>query len=455
MAMSGTLDMHTTKLEEKLGENELIIVTILQANPNISVTDLKKKLEEQGKQIDLQYTSKLTRDMIDKGILTHSPGVGAQKLLSLAEGVDINEGSAWLPVPLVTGPEQRFEQVLNLFNIKGDIQRKVLTLLKLNPSNNNPYALHGILVSLRIDPSIAKLAVDTYFGSQQYSAMNAPQPYWPNPQQQFGYGQFQPQISMMGQGYPIVAGMTPQGQPIIVYPQHQPQHQPQQQGQQQGQPVIIKTGETRRVKRPLRDDKGKLQKDDNDNILYEEIEEPITLVSSGSDSALSSIVTMLIQDRVGGSGGKESDREKQLEKELTEVKDKSVNEKIEQVRKESGEKLEGLISAVNKNQTELVKVLSDNMEKMQHGWEDRFKAYETETRHQKELADVRGGAAAGEKPIVSLTREIGKVGQNITSEIRTTLTTLYRPGMPQLPQQMSPEQMAEEARKLRDRVAQS
>lgn len=446
--------MSETKVEKQLTENEMIIVKTLYNNTQLSLTELKDKLAADGKDMELGYVSRVTNKLIDDGILEYKIE-GNKKMLSVTQGIDLSETGIMVPSSMTaSSPEDRLAQTLDLFNIRGDTKRKVTMLMATNPTWHNPYNLHGLLLSLKVDPSTARLISEHYFGAENYlksqsqfgsyggygGAYNTQQPLMLN---QYG----QPIMPNIGQ--PQMVGMSPTGQPIIIMPQTQ--QQPVQQTQQQ--PVIIKTGETRRVKRPVKDDKGQLVKD-NGQIVYEEIEEPITLVAgSGGDNVLSSIITTLIADRKGE--GKESDEVKILKERLELEKEKNITTQIEQIRKESSENIQGLIGSVNKNQQELAKTFFDSVEKMQHSWEDRFNTASTEAKHLRELEAIRSQSTAGERPIVSILKEVNKTIKDVPNEVRQTVTTLYRPqgiGSQSQGSQLTPEQMAAEARRIRDKM---
>ena len=236
---------------------------------------------------------------------------------------------------------------------------------------------------------------------------------------------------MYPQQQPVMYQQTPQGLvPIIVAP---PAAAPPQQPQQ---PIVIKTGETRKIRRPILDKNDKPKKDpETGEILYQEEEEPIVLTTGGgSDSTTAMILKMVLEDRLGGGGGKWKEKAEELEK-------KAVDDKIEAVAKRSDENIQGLIASVNKNQTDLVKMFSDELKDMRK-----------DAQHAAELQAVRG--ESGERPIVSIIKETNKTLRDLPSTISQAVTQIYRPGMPlsgQTQPQMTPEQMIEEARKIRDK----
>jgi len=437
------------KIERPLNEIELAIVNVIMNNQPISVTDVRKKLAESGKEITLQYVSTLTNRLIDDGVLTYTPGEGPTKLLSLADGVIIEGSTAYIPAPVAMSPEDRLSQVLDLFNVKGDIKRKVLNILALNPAAHNPHSLFSILINLRIEPSTARNIVDTYFGAQQYAML----------QQQFSLSSppyltpYTPPLVLpnppvaqpivIGSQNPSVVGYTPAGQPIIVM-QPQPQQPPPQ-----PQIQVIKTGETRKIRRVRRDEKGEVVKLPDGSPEYEEIEEPVTYTVGGGEATLMSIFAPILSKAIEGRFEK-SEAEKEAERlreELQKEREKRLEDKIAEVEKKTTENIQGLISTFQKGIQDVAKSVSDTLEKLQHSWEDRWREFE----HRQELERVRAESAAGERPIVSIIKTVDRTLRELPQNVASAIQMVYRP-TPAVIQPMSPEQMVADAKRLREQL---
>jgi hypothetical protein len=439
------------RIERPLNETEVAILNIIQQHQPISVTDVRKKLAESGKEVTLQYVSTLTSRLIDDGVLTYTTGEAGAKLLSIADGVIIEGATAYVPAPVAMTPEDRLSQVLDLFNVKGDIKRKVLNILALNPAAHNPHSLFSILYNLRVEPSTARNIVETYFGAQQYAMMqqqfafNQPfiQPYPMNPV--FPQPIATQPVIIGQQPHPVVAGYTPSGQPIIIM-QPPPQPQPQQPPQIQ----VIKTGETRRIRRVRRNEKGEIVKLPDGTPEYEEIEEPVTLTVGGGESALTSVLAPILEKVILGKGEKsEAEKEaEQLREKLQEEKEKRLEEKIAEIEKKNMENIQSLLNTFQKGMQDVANSFKDSLEKLQHSWEDRFREYE----HKLEIERIKAESSAGERPLVSIVKTVDRTLRELPQNIAAAVQTIYRPAaVPAIPQ-MTPEQMAADAKKLKEQL---
>jgi hypothetical protein len=228
------------------------------------------------------------------------------------------------------------------------------------------------------------------------------------------------------------------------------QPQPQPPPQQPPQVQVIKTGETRRIRRVRRDEKGEIIKLPDGTPEYEEIEEPVTLTVGGGEATIMSIIAPVLEKAILGKSEKsEAEKEaEQLKQKLQEEKEKRIEEKIAEVEKKSMENIQSLISTFQKGMQDVANSFKDSLEKLQHSWEDRFREYE----HRQEIERIKAESSAGERPLVSIVKTADRTLRELPQNIAAAIQTIYRPAaVPTIPQ-MTPEQMAADARKLKEQL---
>jgi hypothetical protein len=424
-----------SKRQVNISENEGKVVAIVQDSAPITYKEIHTKYREvEKKDVSFSYIANIINHMTDEGIFVTTHGEKNMKTVQLADGVSVTEGKTFIPAPLTLSPEDRLKQVLNLYNVKGDIQQKIISILALNPSLDSAQALFGVLTNQRVEPSTARLIVETYYGAQQYAAAVAAGA------NRFGVG-FGPAGFGIPYGYqqqlqpqPMYYQQTPAGLvPVFIASAGQP---PPPQPPQRENPIVINTGQTRTVKRPMLDKDGKLKKDPaTGDILEETVEEPVVLATGGGSSDATTLLLKYLLEGGGSGGGKVKD----LEKEVNALKEKAMSDKIDQLDKRVQENIDGVIASVNKNNKDLVKELADRLDRM-----------DTDRKHQADLEAIRG--TAGERPIVSITKEVRKGIQEAAAEIRLGVQGLYGRGQLGTTSQMTPQQMEDEARRIRAQV---
>lgn len=450
-----------------LGDTEAMVVGHITSLDSCTVDELMKHINKEAAEgttiIEERNLYRVLNSLTRKGVIASETHEG-KNVYSVEDGVEIAGKVARVPTEAFSRSLTDYlRDAINMIGIKGRQQNIIVKFFNDNPSYHNPNSLLQMLISFRVDAMKAKTVVDYTFGAyagmqqQLFGVMNQPVLSQPQPMAGYGYSgygqpygqsQQQPPAGMQPTGFTL----TPQGwQPTYSINIQQPSAQPQQQGQPQVQ--VIKTGEMRKVRRPIMSKDGKPMTDDEGNVLFEESEEPIVFTGGGGDTVTTMVLKSLLDERTRAPVGR-TDQEKELERKLEEerkekdkLRDESLKKDIEQARKESGEKLDGLVSTINKTNTDLVKAMTDSMEKMQHNWEDRFKDVTTSMRHERELAEARG--VAGERPVVSIVKEVRKAGEDVRQSVESIAQRLY-PGQPPQIGQVPTSKMEEDARKLRE-----
>jgi uncharacterized membrane protein YgaE (UPF0421/DUF939 family) len=213
---------------------------------------------------------------------------------------------------------------------------------------------------------------------------------------------------------------------------------------------VIKTGETRRIRRVRRNEKGEIVKLPDGTPEYEEIEEPVTLTVGGGESALTSILAPILEKVILGKGEKsEAEKEaEQLREKLQEEREKRLEEKIAEIEKKNMENIQSLLNTFQKGMQDVANSFKDSLEKLQHSWEDRFREYE----HKLEIERIKAESSAGERPLVSIVKTVDRTLRELPQNIAAAVQTIYRPAaVPAIPQ-MTPEQMAADAKKLKEQL---
>jgi polyhydroxyalkanoate synthesis regulator protein len=435
-----------SKVRINLTEQEYNLAILIQELQPIILKELHEKFNERySTNVTLQNIQHLVKRLEEKEVVVTEHGEGTTKNIYIAEGIELSDGAAFKKAPIVSDPTQQMERLLEMFDIPVKLRKNILELITLKPDYlQYPNELFNLLITLKVEAKAARQITDTYFQlyGRQYESANMP--YYPNPPMQ-PYPAMQPYPYPSPSFMPATVGYMPDGRPIIVMqPQSQPQPQQQQQPQQ---PIIIKTGETRKIRRIKRDEKGNPLKLPDGSYEYEEIEEPVTLVANSQENSLTATLLNHLLEK------KNTEPDSKYEKEIQELKNKLEDERIkryeEQVNK-IREDTNNMISGVLRQMQEIMQKQNENLQtvlkEMHRSWEDRWKDFE----HKQELERVRAESSAGERPLVTVVKNLTQAVKEMPLNFAEAYRTVVAPNI----QLMDQNQIANDAKRLRDELLQ-
>jgi len=442
-----------------------IILEIIKENNGITFSALLDKVNErvgEGEKIPFQKVATKLKALEKEGLIEIRDEKEGKKYY-IAGTAPPEKPEPEDELPRVPTLSETLDEILETYGITGKLKERIKKIVEINPYIKTNYeAFFNLLISNRIEPNYARLITDTVFARIQYEQkiFETPrygstyfiEPPQPNPPRFYPPSYDYPRASYFRYA-PIIEPETGRTKYVLVPAEEprppQPQTTPPPQPQQPSQPIVIKTGEVRKIRRPVRDKDGNIMKDENGNIIYEEVEEPITLVAGGLGTE--TLLTTLIQKFT--SSGKEDEklmeeREKRYKAELEALESK-LNAKIELTTKDINQQVQKISESVSAIPSVIKDLFKDHIE-------DENKKF-MQLQHQKELEEMKkqidetkreAEARAGEPAIVSMARELRKGLESIAGRLQPMWP--MTPG--QQPQPLSQQEAIQQIAKMREQL---
>jgi len=441
-----------------------LIFEIIKENPGITYSELLDKVNErvgEGRKISAQGLNGYLRALIKENRIVDRRDEKGNKKYYVAGTEPPEKPEPEYETPTVPTLSEVLDDVLETYGVSGRLKERIKKIVEIHPYIKTNYdAFFNLLISNRIEPNYARLIADTIFARVQYEqkVFETPrygstyfiEPPQPNPPRFYPPSYDYPRASYFRYA-PIIEPETGKTKYVLVPAEEPrpPQTTPPPQPQQPSQPIVIKTGEVRKIRRPVRDKDGNIMKDENGNIIYEEVEEPITLVAGGSGTE--TLLTTLIQKFT--SSGREDEklmeeREKRYKAELEALESK-LNAKIELTTKDINQQVQKISESVSAIPNVIKDLFKDHIE-------DENKKF-MQLQHQKELEEMKkqidearreAEARAGEPAIVSMARELRKGLESIAGRLQPMWP--MAPG--QQPQPLSQQEAIQQIAKMREQL---
>ena len=331
--------------------------------------------------MDNGLLSRNTKDLEEEKGVIESRMEGKDKILTIAEGVEVDDtGEVRVPSGIQFPVGDKLQEILSRV-MKGKARKNndlIMDNFRMYQGYQTPNGLRALLMNWQIDAATQNVIVDSVFpgsgmGAQYGPGSTVPSSPYGAPQQQgysMMYGQNGQPIIVMNPGYPNMGGGGVQ--PIIL----------QQPGNNNPapQPVIIDTGQKRRIQKPQIDKDGNIRKSKDGEVVYDIVEEPVieTVHQGGGNSLLDAVNALRSLAETGKTvgvlggnqnAGEKSEKEKELEHKLEEqrkenehLRDEANKKMIEDLKKDTSDNIAGMQAFIAKQQEELIKSMTQQNE---------------------------------------------------------------------------------------------